>query len=90
MLPRVLLLWLGVCSPLLLAFSSLWWFCTVSLSGVVVALLAVRLLAQQPAPAGAAEPFRNIVIAHRGGQRTQDADIDDKVFPENSLAAYRW
>ncbi len=93
MLARVLLLWCTACSPILLIAESPNWFVAVAAIGVFAAVLAFRLLSLQPAPKGAAEPFRNIVIAHRGGQIVHDSASDDEpepVFPENSLAAYRW
>lgn len=69
---RPLLLWLGFCSPLL--FLSLSAFFVLASLGPLAVLVAFRRLALRPAPASYAEPFRNIVIAHRGGQQQRRPD----------------
>jgi len=93
---RSLLVWLGLCSPLLFLCSGLAPFVLVAGGGVLAAFLALILLRSSgPAPRELAENFRNIVIAHRGGQRSRNcaggaAEERGPVFPENTLAAFRW
>lgn len=92
---RSALVWLAMCAPLAL-FS-----CRLAL--VVAAALplalffALRHYSLRQAPKELAAPFRNIVIAHRGGQPLPaaadgdaDADADPSALPENTLAAFRW
>jgi len=42
-----------------------------------------------PQSTSSTEPFKNIVIAHRGGHPLTLIDEHDD-FPENTMAAYRW
>lgn len=50
--------------------------------------LLLRALALPTAPATLAANFRNLVVAHRGGQPRSGSG--QATFPENSLAAFRW
>jgi len=50
--------------------------------------LLFRLCSLGTSPSSDTNPFRGLVIAHRGGQ--PKADSGEPVFPENSLAAFRW
>lgn len=87
MLYRVWLLFVFLCVPI--AYWSIPLFVLISFIGLPLAVYQLICLIRLPlAPRDRADKFRNIVIAHRGGQAMIGSD--GPVFPENSLAAFRW
>jgi hypothetical protein len=87
MLYRVALLWVVALLPLG-AYSFQLFVVSAFVLLPVVATAGCYYLRLARAPSKNAEHFRNIVIAHRGGQAA--AGSAAAVFPENSLAAFRW
>lgn len=81
--------WLLACLALLpigaLSFAA---YALAILSLPALLFLVVLSLRQPRAPQSNADCFRNLVLAHRGGQ--MQAGSEGPVFPENSLAAFRW
>ena len=91
---RSALVWLTLCSPLLWILPLPLWIVSVILPLLVAAVL-LAFFSLSPAPKRFADEFRNIVIAHRGGQPTGLNSSDPHgdlppSFPENSLPAFRW
>lgn len=91
---RAALVWLALCSPLLWILPFSFWIVSAALPLIVLAVL-VAFFSLPAAPARFANEFRNIVIAHRGGQPTGLNSSDPQgdlppSFPENSIPAFRW
>lgn len=91
---RSALVWLAICAPL--ALLSCWLALLVAAAVPIALFFALQHYTLRQAPKELAAPFRNIVIAHRGGQPLPaaeagaDGDSDPSALPENTLAAFRW